>query len=1267
MIERAVQYEADFFKIGSQFGTTIQVHLSGIKDVSFEYSIHPYHTCRRLYATVDHVTGVSMLKFELYYGGRGLIGSMPLSAFVEDYDPVELRMETIESIQPFAVAPHFLEALQGDKKLLSLLCLSMETMPDLADIPLSILELQEPKPWIRTLSSGSEFDVLEFADKPRFFPFAIDAARGTEEPPDRFETILEAALSPGFDRLSTVKIGQALTEIRSPGFIFSERMMRRAFFENRSDCLRTAILTHFTRENDLDVLLSLMPLALQPQYRQTSEQFLMCFEQFTDVTRDLFFPFYQDLEQFETAKTVDQTFISLLSLIPVNAQTVQLTYERLSVAPSVSRPNCPFVHSEPARKAAFRFVDCDLVFPYLLPQLHALPVFPLGKTQLSDDFTPKGRNGISNLGTTCYINALMQSLNTLTPFVNRILAQPTDVLSPFLFELRNFLAQLRFSRGGSVSIKRLADQIPNFDAFIQEDAEEFLTFLVTRVMEDLKENAINDEVVGSFEHLICSRDEVFSSSKEDFCVVSLQTKGMTSLTESFQKYFADDPIEGGYQVEGREGKVDAFLRRKISKWPRNFIIQLQRWDFELETGERIKLVHDFGFPTILGSSDVCSNSHDEFEYNLSAVICHIGDADSGHYIAIVKGDNDQWFYCDDDNISPFDIGTLPDCAFGIQDRDYEVANEARTAYLLFYRQEEGQGLPVQIPDDLKNDIDKMNATRWPSTFFFSSEFLVLAHELILANPGQEALTLSFFVYFRIVFVNQNWTAKWTDLLMNSLLTSEQSCEEFFRFLQRRVGSQLGDLIALSDFVLESVHDVISHVVRPAGANHIQMLLDALNFHEHRRSISLAFDLIALACDRLEIEWKEHDDLLRLIVEYLLVNDWPKEQLGQLRKTHTDVLDVFLKVLSEAVTLRNAAQLGQLIMSDSVLSRLANPLRKSNYFQVVCYKFKTIDPSVFSAIENPSPAVEKLISPFRPDQTEFNAGVVTIDSWFIEDSLLKLSFCDDQRIRARVSATLLRVLPKPPAHVEKFIRLRIVDSSLTRGAAVEGNSFLLLLLGLAKVGMATPQYFKEFTPVLLGLSVAAPFGTCQLMPVIEEFVLGLSDQGMLSEFMGIVRNMLAYEGSLVPRISVDVIDTFLRLDCGGDEAIQLISLFPERASGTQLMGSCVGRALDSRYSQHTELHIKLLKEGVHPGDFQVPERAKDPMNIQLAIVLFNVVAEQKDALANYMLDVIHGIRPIKVFANTQIYKDVSRLLMSYCPDRLKLIQHTRRSPPSPSVH
>jgi hypothetical protein len=51
--------------------------------------------------------------------------------------------------------------------------------------------------------------------------------------------------------------------------------------------------------------------------------------------------------------------------------------------------------------------------------------------------------------------------------------------------------------------------------------------------------------------------------------------------------------------------------------------------------------------------------------------------------------------------------------------------------------------------------------------------------------------------------------------------------------------------------------------------------------------------------------------------------------------------------------------------------------------------------------------------------------VTIDSWCIEGSLLELAFCGDQRIRVRVSAVLLRALPKPAADVEEFVKLSII--------------------------------------------------------------------------------------------------------------------------------------------------------------------------------------------------------------------------------------------------
>jgi hypothetical protein len=53
MIEQAIQFEADFFRVGRIFGTTVHVMVSGAKSLEFDYSLHLYHTTHRLYATIQ--------------------------------------------------------------------------------------------------------------------------------------------------------------------------------------------------------------------------------------------------------------------------------------------------------------------------------------------------------------------------------------------------------------------------------------------------------------------------------------------------------------------------------------------------------------------------------------------------------------------------------------------------------------------------------------------------------------------------------------------------------------------------------------------------------------------------------------------------------------------------------------------------------------------------------------------------------------------------------------------------------------------------------------------------------------------------------------------------------------------------------------------------------------------------------------------------------------------------------------------------------------
>jgi hypothetical protein len=107
------------------------------------------------------------------------------------------------------------------------------------------------------------------------------------------------------------------------------------------------------------------------------------------------------------------------------------------------------------------------------------------------------------------------------------------------------------------------------------------------------------------------------------------------------------------------------------------------------------------------------------------VISHIGETDSGHYIALVHGDLGQWFCCDDEVIS-----RSISRAFGCADGMAQDGEDVRTGYLLFYTQA-GRPEPgaVSIAEDLRRDIDRENEQLWPDSFLFSSQLLSLAPNL----------------------------------------------------------------------------------------------------------------------------------------------------------------------------------------------------------------------------------------------------------------------------------------------------------------------------------------------------------------------------------------------------------------------------------------------------------------------------------------------------------------------------------------------------------
>lgn len=93
--------------------------------------------------------------------------------------------------------------------------------------------------------------------------------------------------------------------------------------------------------------------------------------------------------------------------------------------------------------------------------------------------------GLTNFGSTCYMNSMLQVLNTIDIFRNAILMADVDI--PFVKELKSLFSFLFFSERIDYAPKNLLTSfVPPINPGIQQDTTEFLNYLFDQVEASLQ-------------------------------------------------------------------------------------------------------------------------------------------------------------------------------------------------------------------------------------------------------------------------------------------------------------------------------------------------------------------------------------------------------------------------------------------------------------------------------------------------------------------------------------------------------------------------------------------------------------------------------------------------------------------------------------------------------------------------------------------------------------------------------------------------------------
>uniref|UniRef100_A0A8C2CGD6 ubiquitinyl hydrolase 1 n=2 Tax=Cyprinus carpio TaxID=7962 RepID=A0A8C2CGD6_CYPCA len=343
-------------------------------------------------------------------------------------------------------------------------------------------------------------------------------------------------------------------------------------------------------------------------------------------------------------------------------------------------------------------------------------------------------NLVTQFGNTCYCNSVLQALYFCRPFREKVLAykiQPRrkESLLTCLADLFNSIATQKKKVGvipPKKFISRLRKENELFDNYMQQDAHEFLNYLLNTIADLLQEEKgqerqQNGKVVqnggsgsgggggsgsstgeGETEektqqtwvHEIfqgtltnetrCLNCEAVSSKDEDFLDLSVDVEQNTSITHCLRGFSNTETLcsEYKYYCEQCRSKQEAQKRMRVKKLPMILALHLKRFKYMDQLHRYTKLSYRVVFPLELRLFNTSGDAtNPDRLYDLVAIVVHCGSGPNrGHYITIVKS-HGFWLLFDDDIVEKIDAQAMEEF-FGLTS---DISKNSESGYILFYQ------------------------------------------------------------------------------------------------------------------------------------------------------------------------------------------------------------------------------------------------------------------------------------------------------------------------------------------------------------------------------------------------------------------------------------------------------------------------------------------------------------------------------------------------------------------------------------------------------
>ncbi|GLD64640.1 ubiquitin carboxyl-terminal hydrolase 12 [Lates japonicus] len=346
--------------------------------------------------------------------------------------------------------------------------------------------------------------------------------------------------------------------------------------------------------------------------------------------------------------------------------------------------------------------------------------------------------GLVNFGNTCYCNSVLQALYFCRPFREKVLAYKvqhvvkslSSPVWPSLFQQRHAeeVGVIPPQEIHLTTEKR--DEL--FDNYMQQDAHEFLNYLLNTIADLLQEEKSQErqqngklvqnggggggggggsagggggsegggegeggkETQQTWVHEIfqgtltnetrCLNCEAVSSKDEDFLDLSVDVEQNTSITHCLRGFSNTETLcsEYKYYCEQCRSKQEAQKRMRVKKLPMILALHLKRFKYMDQLHRYTKLSYRVVFPLELRLFNTSGDAtNPDRMYDLVAVVVHCGSGPNrGHYITIVKS-HGFWLLFDDDIVEKIDAQAIEEF-YGLTS---DISKNSESGYILFYQ------------------------------------------------------------------------------------------------------------------------------------------------------------------------------------------------------------------------------------------------------------------------------------------------------------------------------------------------------------------------------------------------------------------------------------------------------------------------------------------------------------------------------------------------------------------------------------------------------